>query len=352
MDWTRSLAISWRYALVDPDTWLDTGELPYVRSCKVDWDAETDVLLSGSLEVDGDLSSECYVRVWCDASQDGTAERHAVATLLCQTAKGSTEGTVLTRSVDAYSPLLELADDMPPVGWSVSGSADEAIALVCSHMRAPVVPYESGVTLAAPVVCSEDESWLDMLWAVCEEAGLSFALDGMGRLVLSRKAEPWALLPVTTLSDTDERGVMFAKRSGETDIFGIPNHFEAIRSETGSWVKGEAWNDDPASEVSTLRRGRTKTKRESNPDGLPAGASQAAADAYARTRLREESVITRTYELRVGYMPLRLGDAVRLDDSKLGVDEVVTVGAMGLECTVEAALSITATSTEELWSEA
>lgn len=350
MDWTSSLRINWRYTLVDPDTWVDTDEIPFVRSCSVTWDADSDLLVSGSLEIDGEIGEEPYVRIWCDAVQGDLAERHAVATLLCQTAKGSTEGTVRTAEAEAYSPLLELSDDKPPVGWSVSGSADEAIALICSHMRAPYVPYESGVTLATAVVATEDESWLDMLWAVCEEAGLEFWVDGMGRLVFGPTAEPWALQPVQTISDTDPRGILFAEREVETDLFGIPNHFEAIRSDTGEWVKGEAWNDDPASISSTVRRGRVITHRETNPDGLPSGSSQLVADEYARTRLREESVITRTYTLGIGYLPLRLGDAIRFSDSKLGVEEVVMVNGMELTCDVEARLSLTATSTEELWS--
>lgn len=350
MDWTSSLRIDWRYTLVDPDTWVDTEEIPFVRSCSITWDADSELLVSGSLEVDGDIGEEPYVRVWCDAVQGDLAERHAVATLLCQTAKGSTEGTVRTAEAEAYSPLLELSDDKPPVGWSVSGSADDAIALICSHMRAPYAPYESGVTLATAVVATEDESWLDMLWAVCDEAGLEFWVDGMGRLVFGPTAEPWALQPVQTISDTDPRGILFAEREVETDLFGIPNHFEAIRSDTGEWVKGEAWNDDPASISSTVRRGRVITHRETNPDGLPSGSSQLVADEFARTRLREESVITRTYTLGIGYLPLRLGDAIRFSDSKLGVEEVVMVNGMELTCDVEARLSLTATSTEELWS--
>jgi len=350
MDWTRSLRISWRYMIVDPDTWVDVREIPFVRECSITWDRDSDLLVSGSLEIDGDIGDEPYVRVWCDATQGDLAERHAVATMLCQTAKGSTEGTVRTSSADAYSPLLELSDDRPPVGWSVSGSADEAIAIICSHMRAPYVPYESDVTLATDVVATEDESWLDMLWAVCEEAGLEFLVDGMGRLVFSKRVEPWALQPAQTISDTDARGILYAERDVETDLYGIPNHFEAIRSDTGSWVKGEAWNDDPASRSSTVKRGRIITYRETNPDGLPSGSSQEVADEYARRRLREESVITRTYTLGIGYLPLRLGDAIRFSDSKLGVEETVMVNTMDLSCDVEARLDLTATSTEELWS--
>lgn len=350
MDWTSSLRIDWRYTLVDPDTWVDAEELPSVRSCSVKWDAESDLLVSGSLEIDGGVGDEFYVRVWCDAIQGDLAERHAVATLLCQTAKGSTEGTVRTDSIEGYSPLLELRDDKPPVGWSVSGSADDAIAIICSHMRAPFVPYGTGVTLASDVVASEDESWLDMLWAVCDEANICFSVDGMGRIVFSPRAEPWSLRPVRTISDTDERGILFADRDYETDLFDIPNHFEAIRSDAGEWVKGVAWNHDPASRTSTTRRGRVITHREMNPDGLPSGSSQEVADEYARRRLREESVITRTYSLGIGYLPLRLGDAILFSDSKLGAEETVTINMMDLNCDVEARLDLTATSTEELWS--
>jgi hypothetical protein len=350
MDWTRSLGIDWRYSLVDPETWSDTEEIASVRSCSLSWDAESELLVSGSIEVDEAFRDEAYVRVWCDARQGDLAERHAVATLLCQTSKDGTEGTVLTVSADAYSPLIELRDDKPPIGWSVSGSADDAIALICSHMRAPFVPYESGVELAADVVAADDESWLDMLWAVCDEAGLEFWLDGMGRLVFGLKPEPWALQPIQSISDTDERGILYAERSRETDLFEIPNHFEAVRSDPGSWVKGEAWNRDPASRTSTVRRGRPITSREMNPDGLPSGSSQEVADEYARKRLREESVITRTYSIGIGYIPLRLGDAIRFSDSKLGAEENVMVIGMELNCDVEARLDLTATSTEELWS--
>lgn len=350
MDWTSSLRIDWRYTLVDPDTWVDIEEIPFVRSCSLTWDRDSDLLVSGSFEIDGYIGDEPYVRVWCDAVQGDLAERHAVATVLCQTAKGSTEGTVRTAEAEAYSPLLELSDDKPPVGWSVSGSADDAIAIICSHMRAPYVPYESGVTLASAIVATEDENWLNMLWAVCDEAGLELWVDGMGRLVFGMATEPWSLQPVQTISDTDPRGILFAEREVETDLFGIPNHFEAIRSDTGEWVKGDAWNDDPASISSTVRRGRVITHRETNPDGLPSGSSQLVADEYARKRLREESVITRTYTLSIGYLPLRLGDAIRFSDSKLEVEEVVMVNGMELTCDVKARLDLTATSTEELWS--
>lgn len=350
MDWTKSLKINWRYVVVDPETWADTEELRSVRSCSLTWDLESELLVSGSIEVDGQIPDELYVRIWCDVQQGELAERYAVATLLCQTSNSETEGTVLTAKADAYSPLIELKDDIPPLGWSVSGSADDAIAIICSHMRAPFLPYESDVELATDVVAADDENWLDMLWAACDEAGLEFRLDGMGRVVFGPRAEPWALQPTHSVSDTDERRIIYAERSRETDLFEIPNHFEAIRSDSGAWVKGDAWNTNQASRTSVMRRGRTITMREMNPDGLPSGSSQEVADEYARKRLREESVITRTYSIGIGFMPLRLGDAVRFSDSKLAVDEVVMVSGMELTCDVEARLDLTATSTEELWS--
>ena len=80
-----------------------------------------------------------------------------------------------------------------------------------------------------------------------------------------------------------------------------------------------------------------------------ANPNQAAVDAFAQRRLREESVVTRTYTLRAGYMPLWLGMAVRLELSKLDANEVACIDAMEIRCDVEAGMDLTLTSTRELW---
>lgn len=350
MDWTRSLQVTWRYCLVDPQTWDDAGTLGSVKSCSISWDAETETLVSGSLEVDETFpEDECYVRVWCDATQDRRTERFAVATLICQASSDASEGTVRTFSVEAHSPLLELQDDMPPVGWSVSGRVDAAVSSICAHMRSPLVEYESAASLPTPVVAGEEDTWLTMLWAVLDAADLMPTVNGMGETEIAPRTARWTMNPTVTLSDTDQRGVLWVDMSRETSLFGIPNRFEVIWSSGDSTFRSVATNDDPASPTSTAMRGRVVSMRETNPDGLMANPTQEAVDAFAQKRLREESVVTRTYSLKAGFMPLRLGMAVMLDLTKLGAYEVAVIGSMDMDCDVEAGMSLTLTSTRELW---
>lgn len=350
MDWSRTLQIMWRYCLVDPDTWADTEVMDSVSSCTVSWDASTETLVSGSLDVDETFpEGECYVRVWCDATQSRRTERVPVATLLCQASSDSSEGTKRTFAVEAHSPLLELADDQPPVGWSVSGRVDDAIRLICTHMRAPLIEYESDVTLTNAVVAGDDDTWLTMLWAVLDSAELTMLVDGMGRLRVEPKSPSWALSPVMTLSDMDERGVLWADMSRETSLFSIPNKLEVIWSGGSEHYSSIAVNDDPSSQTSVPMRGRVVSTRETNPEGLMANPTQGAVDDYAQRRLRELSVVTRTYSLKAGYLPLWLGVAAKLELSKLSANEVASVREIEIQCDVEASMSLTLTSTRELW---
>ena len=350
MDWTRALQVTWRYCLVDPETWFDLEPLGSVVSCSISWDASTETLVSGSLEVDEDFpEGECYVRVWCDATQDHKTERFPVATLLCQASKDSSEGTKHTFSVEAHSPLMELQDDQPPVGWSISGSVDDAIRTICANMRAPLTEYESDATLPNPIVAGEDDTWLTMLWAVLDSAERPMLAAGMAWANVMPKSAPWALAPVMTLSDTDERGVLWADMSRETSLFGIPNKVEVIWSSGAAHYSAIATNTDPSSPTSIPTRGRVVSTRETNPDGLVGNPSQSAVNAYATRRLRELSVVTRTYALKVGYMPMWIGMAVQLELSKLGANEVASIDSIDMQCDVEAGMSLSLTSTRELW---
>lgn len=350
MDWSRSLQVTWRYCLVDPITWVDAEPLDSVSSCSVSWDASTETLVSGSLEVDETFpEGECYVRVWCDATQEHRTERYPVATLLCQASSDSSEGTKRTFSVEAHSPLLELADDQPPVGWSVSGQVDDAIRAICSHMRAPLTEYESDTTLTSAVVAGDDDTWLTMLWAVLDSADLTMLVDGTGWLRIEPKSAPWSLNPLMTLSDTDERGVLWADMSRETSLFSIPNRLEVIWSGGTEHYSSVAVNDDPSSPTSVPTRGRVVSTRETNPEGLMASPTQEAVDEYAQRRLRELSVVTRTYSLKSGFMPIWLGAAVKLELAKLSANEVACVTDIEVQCDVEAGMGLTLTSTRELW---
>ena len=354
IDWSRSLRISWRHMLVDPATWLDVRPLGAVVSHEITWDGSTQELLSSSLVVDGPLPPWSVVRTWADVTRGGVTERHAVATVLTEPPKESSDGTWVQRAFVGHSPLSDLSGDVesgnyPGIGWTAPTSVSEAIGEICSHMRAPLVPYATSATLSAPPVAAEGDTWLDLLWAVLDAASLSMVVDGMGRVVIVPAPDPWALGATLTLSDTDERGQLEAEVTREDSIWGIPNVVEVVVSGHGSCVRSRVVNDDPSSLTSTVRRGMVRIHRETNPDGLLAGSAQAAVDAYAARRLRELSVVERTWSLGYGWVPVRPGDALRLVHGRIGADEVVVVDSAKLSCDTAASLRLECTSTRSLW---
>ena len=337
------------YSVVDPSTWLDARWLSEVTSCSANWDADTATLSSASIELSDDIPPECYVRAYCEATQDGVTERFAIGTWLVQTPSKSSDNTKRTVSCDAYSPLLELQDQQPPIGWCADGSIDDAIVDVCSHMRAPLVVNATGVTLPSQVVAADGDTWLDILWALCDAAGIEVAIDGMGRVVPRPRVVPWALNPSMTLDDRGERGILSADATEETDLFDIPNRMEVVVSDSNRSISGFFVNDDPASPVSTVSRGRVVSRRETNPDGLMAGCTQAQAVEFAERLLREASVLTKTWTVKMGFVPLSLGSCVRLRHSLLEVDETATVTKIGMDLDVAAEMELTLSSTREVW---
>lgn len=349
INWSRSLRVSWRHMLVDPDSWLDVRPLDAVVSHEVTWDGSTQELVSSSLVVDGDIDPWSVVRTWADVEQGGATERFAVATVIAAPPKDSSDGTWARHEADGLSPLRELADGEPPVGYALSGTVAGAISAICSRMRAPLVPYATSATIPGQVVAADGDTWLDLLWAVLDASGLTLRVDGTGRVAVAPAPDPWALGASITLSDSDERGVLDADVTREGDVTGIPNVVEVVVSGHGSSVRSRAVNDDPASLTSTVRRGWLKEHRETNPDALLGGATQAQADAYAVRRLRELSVVERTWSLGCGWVPVRPGDALRLVHGRLGADEVMLVDSAKLRCDSSASLTLDCTSTRSLW---
>lgn len=349
MDWTRSLGVRWLYAVVDPETWLDSYWLKEVTSCTATFDDETELISSASIELADELPPECYVRAYCEATQDGVTQRFAVGTWLVQTPSRSSDNTLATTSCQAYSPLLELQDVHTPLGWSAEGEVDDALEEVCSHMRAPYLPYATGATLTDGVKASKDEKWLDVMWALVDSAGIDLSIDGMGRVSPRPAVAPWAMNPSMMLDDRAERGILAAEATEEVDLYSIPNRMEVLKSDSGGFVLGVAVNDDPASPVSTVSRGRIVSQRETNPDGLMASSTQEQANELAERMLREASVLTKTWTVKMGVTPISIGDCVRFKHSLLGVDEIAVVRKVEMVMDVEAQMTLTITSTREVW---
>lgn len=345
-DWARTYNPTWSYCLVNRATWLDSRPLRSVVSCSLKWD-ESAVPESATIEVDERIPPESIIRVYLDAEQDGSVERHAVATVVA-TADDDAFGTVESTTLQCYGPLMALEDDVPSVLQCVSAGtfcAAEAARICGSSGIAPVIPCPDDVMADAVIVADPKETLLGFARSVAAKAGMDVVSDPYGRTAF--KSLP-GLIPVPKAVFRDDgKTVLVGDVKRRRDLRKVPNYCEVRVTNGTATTVGRAVNDDPASVVSTASRGRRVPLIVENPDDLPATCSQAEADAYAARKLEEESRVSCEVSYSHDFVPLAIGDWVRIVRSDL--DVYATVSSMSLNCDTQCNVDATATFTETYW---
>ena len=349
-NWFESMQQTFEYYLVDPITWKDTKQLNNVKSCTIDRDYETATLGSATIDVT-ESTGECYVRVYLITIQNGVRERHPLGTFLVQTPSTSFDGKIKDIAVDVYTPLLELKENPPPIGYSIlkgENIMDWAYRLVREKARAPVVKASSDETLYYDFVANTDDTWLTYLTDLIANAKFEFGLDELSRILFLPKQDTASLQPVITFDDGNS-SILYPDFSMSHDLYGIPNVVEVIYSSDKANYYSRIVNDDPNSPISTVNRGREITHRVTNPElsGIPA---QGQIDEYAKQLLRELSTLEYTVTYTHGYYPVRLGDCVRLNYERAGIENVkAKVISQSIKCEPGCTVTEKAVFTEKLW---
>lgn len=141
IDWTKSMQQTYEYYIVNPNTWRDETPYRYVTSSTINRDFETDTLGSASFDITQPID-ECYVRTYLVASQNGIREKHPLGIHLVQTPAINFNGKRSSITADGYTPLIELKEKMPPIGFFIQRYRDgieSALTLTKENVRAPVV---------------------------------------------------------------------------------------------------------------------------------------------------------------------------------------------------------------------
>ena len=350
VNWFESMQQTFEYYLVDPITWKDTKQLNNVKSCTIDRDYETATLGSATIDVT-ESTGECYVRVYLITIQNGVRERHPLGTFLVQTPSTSFDGKIKDISLDVYTPLLELKENPPPIGYSIlkgENIMDWAYRLVREKARAPVVKASSDETLYYDFVANTDDTWLTYLADLIANAKFEFGLDELSRILFLPKQDTASLQPVATFDDGNS-SILYPDFSMSHDLYGIPNVVEVIYSSDKANYYSRIVNDDPNSPISTVNRGREITHRVTNPglSGIPA---QGQIDEYAKQLLRELSTLEYMVTYKHGYYPIRLGDCVRLNYERAGIENVkAKVISQSIKCEPGCPVTEKAVFTEKLW---
>lgn len=349
-NWLTSMQQTYEYYVVDPGTWKDAKKLDTVKSCSITRDSEVETLGSATFNVTESLG-ECYIRVYLVTLQNGLKEKHPLGTFLVQTPSSSFNGKIRDVSMDAYTPLLELKESPPPIGYSLlKGETimSKAYQLVREHARAPVAETTSDDTLYYDFVANTDDTWLSFLTDLISNAKYIFSLDELGRILFSPKQDTASLQPVWTYTD-DNSSILYPDITMDHDLYGIPNVVEVVYSNGSDCFYARIVNDDVNSPISTVNRGREIIHRVTNPD-LVGNSTEDQIKEYAEQLLRELSSIEYTISYSHGYCPVRVGDCVRLNYSRAGVTNVkAKVISQTIKCEPGCPVSEKAVFTTKLW---
>ena len=349
-DWTSSMQQTFEYYVVDPGTWKDTKLLDNVISCTIDRDLEADTLGSASIDISESVG-ECYIRVYLITIQNGVKEKHPLGTFLVQTPSSSFDGKIRDVSMDTYTPLLELKEGKPQIGYYVAKKEnimDIAYRLTREHARAPVVKTDCAEKLFYNFVSDTSDTWLTFLRDLINNAQYKFSLDEMGRILFSPDQDTASLQPVWTYND-DNSSILYPELSMDHDLYGIPNVVEIIYSDGSNNYYAKVVNDDPNSPISTVNRGREILYRETDPN-LIGDPTENKIQEYAEQLLRNLSTLEYTITYTHGYCPVRIGDCVRLNYSRAGLNNIkAKVISQSINCVSGCPVTEKAIFTNKLW---
>lgn len=349
-DWSKSMTQTYEYYVVDPNTWTDSELITNVKSCSISRDSDTDTLGSASFEVN-DMLGECYIRVYLITLQNGIKEKYPLGTYLVQTPSSTYDGKVRSVSIDAYTPLIELKETKPPLGYSLLKGAkimESAYLNIREQARAPVVRTDTDDVLYGDFVADTDETWLSFDSDLISNAKYTLDLDEMGRILFAPKQDIGSLQPIWTYTD-DNSSILYPEMSMTHDLYGIPNVVEVAYSSGNDRYYSRVVNDDENSPTSTIARGREILYRETSPSfvGSP---TQKQVDDYAEKLLSELSSLEYTVSYSHGYCPVRLGDCVRLNYTRAGLRDVkAKVISQTIKCDSGCSVTEKAVFTKKLW---
>lgn len=349
-DWTKSMEQNYEYYTVDPGTWRDVKPVRIVKACSINRDSSTDTLGSASFDLTESIS-ECYVRAYLVTIQNGIKERFPLGTFLVQSPGLKFNGKVSSYTVDGYTPLIELKENPPPIGYSVmkgDNIMDVAYRICRDNARAPVVKTNSTETLYYDFVANTSDNWLVFTRDLMTSAKYTFGLDEMGRIIFLPNQNVASLQPVTTFNDSNS-SILYPEISVNRDLYDIPNVIEVIYSNGNDSYHHRVVNDNENSPVSTVNRGREIKKIITDPEvtGEPTGKQ---LQEYAEQLLEAYSTVECTVSYTHGYYPVRIGDCVRLNYKRAGLNNVkAKIVSQSISCTPGCPVSEKAVYTTNLW---
>lgn len=362
-NWTESMEQSYEYYTVEPTTLADVKRLDNVKSASFSRDADTATLGSATIDAVNSLG-ETYIRGYLKTIQNGVTEKHPLGTVLVQTPSSSFNGMITSVSMDAYTPLIELKEKKPPLGYTVRKGTrimDAAYTIIRENARVPVIKIEptyetnengelvdTSPTLQFNFVANTDDTWLTFVRELIANADYELGLDETGQILFLPIQDINSLQPVWTYED-NEKSILHLDITMNHDLYGVPNVVKVVYSYGGSYKEAVAKNEDPNSPTSIGNRGREIPYVETSPS-LVGYVTDEQIQAYAEKLLSDLSTVTYTVSYTHSYCPVRIGDCVRINYRKAGLNNIkAKVVSQNIKCDLGCSVSEKAVFTSKLW---
>lgn len=362
-DWTKSMQQSYEYFTVEPTTLADIKRLDNVKKSSFNRDLESETLGSATIDVTNSFG-ESYIRCYLKTVQNGVTEKTPLGMVLSQTPSSSFNGKITDVSMDCYTPLIELKEKKPPLGYTIRKGTrimDAAYNIIRENARVPVNKVEplyeindSGEKvdvspkLQIDFVANTDDTWLKFVIDLIANAKYELGLGERGDILFLPKQELASLQPVWTFDDSNS-SILYPEITMNHDLYGIPNVVEVIYSYGTDYKQAVAKNEDPNSPISIPSRGREIIYRETSPS-LAGYITQDQIQNYAERLLKELSTIEYTVSYTHAYCPVRIGDCVRLNYAHAGIKNIkAKVISQNIKCEPGCPVSEKAVFTSKLW---
>ena len=362
-DWSKSMEQSYEYYIVDPVSLADVKKLDTVKSATFSRDSSLETLGSATIDVTNSFG-ESYIRGYLKTIQGGVTEKFSLGTVLSQTPSSTFNGKSFDVSMDCYTPLIELKEKKPPLGYTVRKGTrimDAAYDIISKNARVPVNKVEPifgknqngeeidlSPTLQYDFVANTDDTYLTFVVDLIKNANYELGLGEKGNILFLPKQKIESLQPVWEYNDNNS-SILYSEITVNHDLYGIPNVVEVIYSYGADYKEAIAVNDDPNSPTSTVNRGRMITYRDTDPS-LRGYVTQQQLDEYAERLLKEASTLEYTISYKHAYCPVKLGDCVRLNYTRAGIKDVkAKVISQSIKAEPGCPVSEKAIFTSKLW---
>ena len=351
--WNESMEQTYEFYRVNPLTWQDQTPIRTITSCTVKRDSEQETLGSASINCSEDLG-ECYVRVYLVTRQNRIKEHFCLGTFLVQTPEMNYDGKTSDISMDCYTPLLELKDNNPSLGYTAfkdTNIMSLAYDIINEHCRAPVtLPKGMTKTLVEDFVADTNDTWLSYVSDLMKQAEFKFGLNERCEIFFAPIEDMKSLNPVYTFSD-DNSSILLPSITDKRDLYGIPNALEMfMTTDSGEYYYAYVENNDANSPISIPNRGRTVLHREDRPS-FPGNPTKEEFEEFAKQTLKNLSSLEHTVTFTHGFIPfVQLGHCVRLNYTRAGIVNVrARITSQNIKCETGCQVETTATYTTDLW---